>query len=182
MAEALAEPEPGPAAHSMDSHWFGVDELGHVALFDTQSRGAVAIGHSYGFHYPTFADVLVQWSPELRERFPALPRDPVSGELSIWELPDPAVLGLFAFIHPTDWGAEIEYSDLYERMPAGVPARPVQIAELPVQLRALIEPLRLVGVDFRALERIQPAEFLACATWEGFMGSDGVLQPRPPVR
>ncbi|MFV8754008.1 hypothetical protein ACNOYE_25975 [Nannocystaceae bacterium ST9] len=155
----LAEPTPGPAAHSMDAQWFGVDELGHVALFETGSRGAVASDHRLGFGYDEFVDARI--------------RVDANGEP-----PEPAALGLFVFVHHTDWSAAIECSDLYVR--EAVPAHALKVTELPVSLRALIEPLRLVGVDYRALARIQPAEHLSCRVWEGYMASDGQLRPRTP--
>ncbi len=35
-----------PAAHSMDTEWFAIDQAGHVACFDSGSMGAVAVGHT----------------------------------------------------------------------------------------------------------------------------------------
>lgn len=176
--DALAEPMPGPAAHSMDTEWFGIDDLGHVARFLTDSRGAVAVGHPFGFGFETLALALIHRSPALRERFVALRE--IGDEYALWSELDPAALGLFDFIYDTDWGAEIEYSDLYAR--EGQPTRALKIFELPVHLRAIIEPLHLVGVDFRAVERLQPAEHLPCQVWEGFMGSDGLVHPREAAR
>ena len=36
--------EDWPAAHSMCTDWFAVDENGHIAVFDTSDSGAVASG------------------------------------------------------------------------------------------------------------------------------------------
>lgn len=33
-----------PAAHSMDTHWFAIDEAGEVAMFDTHETGPVPVG------------------------------------------------------------------------------------------------------------------------------------------
>jgi len=95
------------------------------------------------------------------------------------ELAEPAELGLFVFRHPTDWGAQIEYSDLYER--ESVPLRPLIITELPVLIRSIVEPLRFAGLDFRGVARLQPAEFVECDVWEGYMASDGTLRSRTPL-
>ncbi len=44
-APDLAEPEPGPAAHSTDTDWFAIDGYGHVGAFWTGERGRVPWAH-----------------------------------------------------------------------------------------------------------------------------------------
>jgi tetratricopeptide (TPR) repeat protein len=41
-----APPPDLPAAHSMDTEWFAIDDHGHVAVFDSQETGAVPEAHS----------------------------------------------------------------------------------------------------------------------------------------
>ena len=58
----LADPILGPAAHSMDTQWFAIDELGQIALFETESRGAIAKGHPWGFDYEEVGDLAIRSS------------------------------------------------------------------------------------------------------------------------
>ncbi len=56
--EDLAEPEPGPAAHSMDTAWFAVDAHGHIGVFDSGEGGGVPEAHFEAWHAQTGAEEL----------------------------------------------------------------------------------------------------------------------------
>jgi hypothetical protein len=54
-----------PAAHSMDTHWFAIDGLGHVAMFASGELGLVP--EPAARHWPTGSSLAVDLVPLLRD-------------------------------------------------------------------------------------------------------------------
>ncbi len=89
----------------------------------------------------------------------------------------PGRLGLFEYDHDAT-SFQNTYAAPYTRVDAPR-GRPVELARLPTPIRALIGAVRFDKVDFRAAERIQPLEHLACVAWERFWESlDGEMHER----
>jgi hypothetical protein len=142
-----------PAAHSMDTSWFAVDEAGRVAIFDSGEDGAVPF------------DALSLGGAS----------DPDPEAERVWDLLAPEseldleLEGPFFRYVNGDYGDPGRYvrSD-------HTPAHPADIATLPEGLR---ERMLRLPVDFMTAQTVHLAEFMAdeeAATW-----ADTTLRGQP---
>lgn len=148
-----------PAAHSMDTKWFGVDDLGNIGLFDTGEGGAFprALGlvHAY-----TVAEGHAQIEAELTRK----------------------KLKCVAF--EQDFNLNHNLPGPYDRI--GVPDVPADLEDLSPSAQKYAERGRLPGTNFLQMPLIQPAEHVLCNGYGGeldFMISRDrqslVVLPRP---
>lgn len=158
----MFDPRAVPAAHSMDTAWFGVDADGNLALFDTGEAGALpedaAAAGDHARPLGGAPDGFAAIAAALK-----LPED-------LWEeAPDSPV---FRYTHDDDnWIA-----GRYTR--EQVPARPARIEALPPALREGVVPL---PVRFADGDPIQPVEHVPSVAWGAvWLSSDGtVARPFP---
>jgi hypothetical protein len=158
-----------PAAHSMDSSWFAIDQNGYVARFFTGAGGAVP----NGAYCPDALDRLEEMNLDDAERsevivdwLPDIPAD---------RLPDEKRL----FLYTTSDALDDCLAERYER--SRVPKKPLHIDELPPQVRAAIAGMRFDGLEFAKTEVFQPVELTECATWDAaYLSGDGkTVKPVP---
>jgi hypothetical protein len=140
-----------PAAHSMDSAWFAVDEHGRVAIFETGEAGAMPETAVTLYDPGGDSDV---WD-EIQHLLEARGADPESIEdLSTEEGASPFI------VYGND---DYETPGAYER--EALPEDPVTESELSPELRA---QLTRIPVDFTAREHLQLADYFLdaeCAHW-----------------
>jgi hypothetical protein len=154
-----------PAAHSMDTRWFAVDEVGHVGIFDSGENGHSPEGARDGFE---FVDAL--W----RQRLPRAGESPWEGE----ELA--AELGLFCYAY--DDGS---FDPIAPYQRTDVPGTPLHVDQLPPSLRKQVKETRLKNIDFARHELVQPLEQLKCGYWYAddrvaYLAGDGkTVRPIP---
>ncbi len=158
----MQDPRAVPAAHSMDTAWFGVDADGNLALFDTGEAGA----------FPEDAVGFGDYSRPLggsQDGFAAI-CEAVRVSEDIWE--EDAAPTVFRYSHEDDnWIA-----GRYVRQQA--PVRPARIEEVPAALRGGIVKL---PVRFAAGDVVQPVEHVPCDAWGPiWLSADGkVARPFP---
>ena len=63
-----------PAAHSMDTSWFGVDENGEIAIFETGENGCVPSSATFAIEQPNWNDFF-QLFPTDEDGFYLIPLD-----------------------------------------------------------------------------------------------------------
>lgn len=154
-----------PAAHSMDTTWFAVDEAGHLGMFGSGENG----------HVPDLAEIddlaRVLWSRLHANQ----------AEEDFWELEEEEIaaqLGLFYFAY----GDEYDPIGSYELLTT--PESPLHIDQLPPELRTRWKRLRF-KVDFTKIEELQPLEQETCSYWSmehrvAYLCSDGkTIRPIP---
>jgi hypothetical protein len=150
-----------PAAHSMDTIWFAVDGVGHVALFSTGEDG----------HAPP--NTRQDDGMELMNVLEGKEDDPDEE----WE--DRATrLGLFYYRH-SHWTFAL--AGPYER--EREPKQPVHVDQLPPALRERARQRCLKKMNFAHQELIQPLEQYACEFWNepvAYLCGDGkTVRPYP---
>jgi hypothetical protein len=135
-------PDDFPAAHSMDTQWYAVDQDGHIAVFVTGENG----------HVPTAArddDILWQLQ-QIRE--PQTERQQADDLASQY--------GFFSYEYEMAWhGAVAPY---YRSI---VPENPLHIDELPPELRRRCKAVRFEAVAFAQSQQVQPLDCVACHFW-----------------
>jgi hypothetical protein len=147
-----------PAAHSMDTTWFAVDEVGHLGVFHSGENG----------HVPDLAEI-DDLAGDLWRRL-----HPNQADEHFWELDDQEVanqLGLYCFAY----GSEFDPIGTYGLL--GRPETPLHVDQLPPELRKRWRGLRL-KVDFTQLSDLQPLEHGYCSYWYeedrvAYLASDG---------
>jgi hypothetical protein len=158
-----------PAAHSMDTSWFAIDQNGYVARFFTGAGGAVPILA----YCPDAIDRLEDMNLDEAERaeigldsLPDIPQD---------RLPDDTLL----FHYETCNALDECLAERYQR--TGVPKKPIHIDELPPQVRAAIATLRFDRLEFAETDVFQPVELTECETWDpAYLSGDGkAVKPVP---
>jgi hypothetical protein len=131
-----------PAAHSMDTEWYAVDQQGHVAVFSSDENG----------HVPAYVgqdDIL--W--ELQQA-----REPHEERWQSEEL-----AGRFGFFS-YHFGMNIHgFAATYYR--DTVPEKPLHVDELPPELRRRCKTVRFEALAFAHSEQVQPLEFVECRFW-----------------
>jgi hypothetical protein len=158
-----------PAAHSMDTEWFAVDQDGHVALFISGENGPVP--RSTDEERMNLWDVLraLTGKPSTREEEVAY-GDGLDVEEAVR-------LGMFLYEHcqESDY-----FLDPYGR--EETPAQPLHVDQLPPQVRAWFRQVRFEGVCFADAPHVQPLESMGCSVWAGggYLGSD--LKTVRPMR
>jgi len=152
-----------PAAHSMDTLWYAVDDAGHVAALFTEENGFIpmAMGRASLFE-------------ELQRQI----LGPDDDSFWTWAAHK---MGVFLYRYNDAAGSEGP-ADLYHR--DMVAARPLHVDQLPPDLRAEWKRVRFAGIRFTAAATLQPYEFFAChspyAAPAGYVASDGVtVRPIP---
>ncbi len=165
-----------PAAHSMDSTWFAVDEDGHVAVFDTGEGGvaptsdAFPMGGEAGGRNPLEpADVFLELIAARATTDAALAavlaeRDPwrASLEQGLWQLEDDEAADLAGWLGVFHYACVDQLAVPYTRE---VPvAAPVHLDALPP---ALAERLRraTLPLRFAATPVLAPGEHVEVVGW-----------------
>jgi hypothetical protein len=145
-----------PAAHSMDTTWFGVDRAGHVALFETGEDG----------HAPDLA----QEEEFLQELWTFFQTDKAGADddafIEAREEDDiPADLGLFCYSYS---GFSLDYGEEFVDAVLGTyeqdfrPEVPLHIDQLPPELRRACWDMPFKNVDFSEAKVLQPLEHFGC--------------------
>ena len=160
-----------PAAHSMDSTWFAVDEDGEVAVFDTASEGPIPLGGFpvHGDEEGAFDEgqmlARVLWAkasldPRLRALLPAKVEalEESIDDSDEWELIEPILRALGAWYYRGDEGAPWPYRR------TNVPAQPVKLTELDEDTQSRFADAKL-PVRFRQESMIAPGEFRPVYAW-----------------
>jgi hypothetical protein len=154
-----------PAAHSMDTVWYAVDDAGHVAAFLTGENGSVPDGAGpwrllLDLHARTF-----QTDPNAHPDW-----DEAAASLGVFKYGynDEMPLG---YVEPR-----------YRREVA--PDSPLHVDQLPPDFRKEWKRLQFPGVRFDAAEYLQPYEFFRCTSYDvdasGYLSGDGTtIRPIP---
>ncbi|MEN0062186.1 MAG: hypothetical protein AAGA48_08535 [Myxococcota bacterium] len=119
-----------PAAHSMDTEWFAVDEHGHVARFDTGESGAVLTDHDPEVAFDVGEAVLRAALARAGETF---------DDTLYWMDVEPSELGIFAYEAP-DYGVEPYECD-------EPPENPLLIDDLPPEVQPALVRLPIRFAD-----------------------------------
>jgi hypothetical protein len=142
----------------MDTHWFAVDAVGHVALFDSGENG----------HVPTTASD-ASYIDDLIELAGSDPADSYQRAAQR--------LGFFRYDHDS----YAEPIEPYRR--EDVPAIPIHVDQLPPAIRAGCQVVRFAGVEFSRADLIQPIEHGPCRFWytpDLYVAADGrTVRPVP---
>jgi len=166
-----------PAAHSMDSTWFAVDDDGQVAVFDTGEGGALpsipgfpACGEAamdnvleVGELATAVLEVRAAAEPVLADLLPDID-DALRARLADtwWDFDDEegarllAALGVHCYVVDDGWALPYVH-----RTPVG---RPIDIEKLPARLRLRLDRARL-PVRFSAGRPVAPGEHVAITAW-----------------
>jgi hypothetical protein len=157
-------PPDFPAAHSMDTTWFAIDERGHVAAFESgegghipeQARDEELLFELWRFRHPGGDEEF--WDADAEDRA--------------------AQIGLFYYAYDE----ELDLAALYDRF--AIPETPLHVDQLPPALRQRCKRIRFRGLDFARDEHIQPLEHGPCAFWydeiEAYLACDGkTVRPIP---
>jgi hypothetical protein len=154
-----------PAAHSMDTHWFAVDQGGQVALFFTSETGFMPLdatqveGHE-----------LIQLYRRLTGKEP-----PGLGEddyIEDWEgfLDALCQLGFFDYNYINSFGDPDGLLAPYTLW--GEPGMPIHVDQLPPDLRQQCLRCRFESVSFGEDDRLQPLELVPEAQWFSYWEGD----------
>lgn len=139
-----------PAAHSMDSEWFAVDQEGNIAIFETQEAGIIpdtAEGADQGSVY----GVLDQFSSAFNlPEFHDMDDEVLTDERL-------NILGVFHYVHD-DYQGE-PYDRRY------VPRNPRKLKDLPAELQSIFGSVRFVDFKFSEMPQIFPRRYFACIGW-----------------
>lgn len=148
-----------PAAHSMDTIWYAVDDAGHVAALWTGENGSLPLGSR--------TSSLLE---ELYRRSVGNNAEPYPD----WDRSAQA-LGVFTYRYD-DGNTEDRPVEVYRR--DVVAARPLHVDQLPPDLRAEWKRFRFPGVRFSEAEILQPFEFFQCEAYDmhphAYLAADGV--------
>jgi hypothetical protein len=131
-----------PAAHSMDTYWFAVDQAGHIGVFCSCEGGHVPAGA--GDNAIEVMDALGGEADEEEDYYDRAIR-----------------LGLFYYSYDDE---EFDPIATYERG-LMLPKEPVHIDQLPPDLRKQAKGLCFKNIDFSRNESIQPLEQFPCDYW-----------------
>jgi hypothetical protein len=144
-----------PAAHSMDTEWFAVDQDGQVALFVSGADGSVPDGAP---------------AADLGEVLRTLG----GSETAIELFPELARLGLHVYEV-----ASYFFSGPYRRTHR--PPGPLHVDQLPPRLRQQAKIVRFDGLRFEEKELLQPCDYTACSANEvAYLAEDGkTIRPVP---
>jgi len=147
VTAAMAALEDYPAAHSMDTTWFAVDQAGHVGIFFTGEDGPVPASCSDGNILHVLQELRGVQPEEEDEDF----------EPDYHELDDEAGnLGLFTYeyiVGSEDW--------VYPYTFTCMPGTPRHVEQLPPGLRREFKRVRFAGLLFPHSDDIQLAEHMA---------------------
>lgn len=140
-----------PAAHSMDTDWFGVDDAGHVALFGSMEGGAVP---STVTSQEALCELLVLEVAEV----PFVAESPVEEWALRDELDRAEKHGVYRYEHQlTENSAPGPYTRLAR------PVFPLRIEALPREVQSAA--VRLPGARFAHRPLLQPMDYVACRAY-----------------
>lgn len=142
-----------PAAHSMDTAWFGVDDAGHVALFESMEGGAVPSTVTSQEALSERVVLEVAQVPYVDER-------PAEEPSRAWDDVRECVEkhGVYRYEHQlTENSAPGPYTRLAR------PVFPLRIEALPREVRGAA--VRLPGVRFAHRPLLQPMDYVACRAY-----------------
>lgn len=138
-----------PAAHSMDTEWFAVDDAGHVAVFDSYEGGAVPDDAPPSGLDVDLADVVAA-VPWVDERHPE--------QRTSWSRAADAAQGIFVYQHTlTDNHTPGPYTRVAR------PLVPLRADAMPAALGAVTT--RLQGVRFAHRPLLQPMDYATCRAY-----------------
>jgi hypothetical protein len=153
-----------PAAHSMDTDWFAIDQNGCVALFISGAGGAVPRDAYCGDDFSAGDQVLAQIRGDGKE-------------IDYRDLRKVAAqLGVFVYETGPNDEALV---DRYHR--SRPPRRLLHVDQLPPELREAIAEMRFETLDFAKTKVVQPIELTECGTWDpAYLAGDGkTVKPVP---
>lgn len=146
-----------PAAHSMDTTWFGVDRDGRVGLFETGEDGIVP-EDAHAAEAP--ADL---FGPMLAGRVPVDEDD----DEAFYGTEDLVRLGFY--VYDCD---DFPVPGFYDQ--SAVPKRPLHIDELPPSMREAVGQMRFDDLSFAEAKRLHPGDDTPIQAWGPvFLSSDG---------
>ncbi len=138
-----------PAAHSMDSEWFAVDQDGNIAVFDTGESGVipeVAQGADQGAVFEILDQLAMAFDlPSEADYKHAL------SELRLERL------GVFLYRYDDYQG------EPYEREFA--PKAPKKLDQLPAPLQKIFGSVRFYDIKFESFDRVWPRRYFECTGW-----------------
>jgi hypothetical protein len=154
-----------PAAHSMDTYWFAVDQQGQVAVFDTGENGHAPEQVRQG-------DIDAWY--DLCDFFGRGPDEDVY--LSNQQRADQ--IGVFFY------GYDESFDPIAPYTRAAKPDVLLHLDQLPPRFRTECLRCRFPEFDFAQTERVQPLEYGPCSYWYGgrvaYLMSDGrTVRPIP---
>jgi hypothetical protein len=165
-----------PAAHSMDTTWFGVDRAGQVAMFETGEDGhAPDLAQEEGFLEDLWYLLQGGADADADDFIEALEADDV-----------PADIGLFSYYYS---GFSLDYGEEFEDAVLGTyeqdfrPAVPLHIDQLPPQMRTECWAMPFKNIDFSETKVLQPLEYFGCFWWPDYkpcaylMGDGKTVRP-----
>src|SRR5262249_13088549 len=152
-----------PAAHSMDTHWFAVDQAGHVGLFFTSESGFMPLDASN----VEWDDLIDLYRVLAGEEPPGLDED---GTIDEWEDFVEALGGL-GFFDYNFLGSSGDPDELLRPYTLwGEPEEPLHVDQLPAAWRERCGKCRLEAVSFGDDDYLQPFDLCAgpwFTYWEG---------------
>jgi hypothetical protein len=154
-----------PAAHSMDTLWYAVDDAGHVAALWTGEYGPCPVGVA---HRGMLDDLYRRTLRGNTEPYPGWDRS--AQTLGVF---------LYRYIDDTRPYGPI---DVYRR--DVTTPNPLHVDQLPPDLRMEWKRLRFPGIRFAQADTLQPFEAFEChasdVDAEAYIASDGVtVRPIP---
>lgn len=128
-----------PAAHSMDTSWYAVDDLGNIAEFHTGEGGAYPRGIGLEHACCLYDDGIV-----------------IEADLAAKKLP------CIQYFQDMERNANI--AGPYDR--ESIPFKPANVRDLSPEARVCLERARLPDTDFLEMPVVQPAEHVPCDAYE----------------
>lgn len=154
-----------PAAHSMDTTWFAIDDEGHVSAFHTGETGHVPDHITGEIKYRDLLQIL-------QSTLPSVDDDDFDWD-EFWETADEAISerGVFVFGYIDGGWFQKPYQSEWE-----VP-EPIHVDQLPPDIRHHVRQCQFSGILFRDVDHLQPIEHVRCWFWDqegacGYIGSD----------
>jgi hypothetical protein len=159
-----------PANHSMDTLWFAVDQVGHVAaLFSGETGPAPRYAGDVGL-------------PGFLRHVPGVPPEVTEGEDCWSDTLDEPVHEYGLFRYEANEEALLPLQPQYER--TGTPANPLHVDQLPPEARELAKKHQFDSFRFADRKIIQIFEHMQCRVdsefMAGYLCADGkTVKPIP---
>lgn len=156
----MLEPSPLAAAHSMDTRWFAIDDVGAVAMLRSGATGAVpdTVRPSDDLDADDDSDYVFEFVDTPGERPFVIESDP-DNELERYPNEFVARLGVYEYSHE-HWNQDVAL--FYTRRFR--PLVPLTVGELPAAVRD--RAVRLEGVRFEFAPLLQPLDHVEGRAFE----------------
>ncbi len=159
-----------PAANSMDTLWFAVDQAGHVGVFFSGESG------------PAPLDAEQESLQEFLQHVPGIPPEMTDPESEAWQIDSVHEYGLFLYEADPMQENPLPLQPQYERL--GTPDNPIHVDQLAPHGRSLAKRYRFDTLRFADTEIIQIFEHMACQVdtdfMAGYLCADGkTVKPIP---